>query len=156
MPNRPTPPHPPALTPSFLPPSLPPSPSVGILATLVDARGMVLVPEFYAEVEVGLEGGREGEREGEREGGGAPLEMYNSSFTHVLLPPSPLPPSFLPSLVLSQEVSQEELELFDAMNLNIDAYKASLGREGGGEGGREGGDEGLPFQNAREKSVGCI
>ena len=70
--------------------------------------------------------------------------------------PPPLPPSFLPSLVLSQEVSQEELELFDAMNLNIDAYKASLGREGGGEGGREGGDEGLPFQNAREKSVGCI
>ncbi|EWM27879.1 zn-dependent exopeptidase [Nannochloropsis gaditana] len=52
---------------------------VGILATLVDARGMVLVPDFYAEVE---------------------------------------------------EVSQEELELFDAMNLNIDAYKASLGVKG--------------------------
>jgi len=29
---------------------------VGILATLVDARGMVLVPDFYAEVEVGFRG----------------------------------------------------------------------------------------------------
>ena len=46
-----------------LPPSLPPSSIVGILATLVDARGMVLVPDFYAEVEVRLEGGREGGRE---------------------------------------------------------------------------------------------
>jgi len=41
-----------------------------------------------------------------------------------------------------QEVSQEELELFDAMNLNIDAYKASLGREEGREGGREEGEGG--------------
>lgn len=30
----------------------------------------------------------------------------------------------------TQQVSQEEMDLFDAMNLNIEAYKASLGVKG--------------------------
>ena len=63
-----------------------------------------------------------------------------------------LPPSLPASHFSPQEVSQEELELFDAMNLNIDAYKASLGREGGWEGGREGG-KGLPLHHALGFSV---
>lgn len=80
-------------------PFLPPSPSVGILATLVDARGMVLVPDFYAEVEVGLEGGRKGRKEEERRGG-VSLKMYMIIYSPIYypLPLFLLPPSTLPFL----------------------------------------------------------
>jgi hypothetical protein len=104
---------------------------------------MVLVPDFYAEVEVGFRDRVYGslfERRLmttwlERLRDAARIEAYSSHGCVVVK-------YILGSLgflfCARQEVSQEELELFDAMNLNIDAYKASLGKQGRGRKGMRG------------------